>query len=283
MHTLTATDLSNELDTSRVGSHIIVLPEIDSTNTYALETIASKGDKTDGTVVLAERQTSGRGRFGRSWESPMGASLMFTVLLWERERARRPAFWIMAAGVSVVRGIEAATDVTPTIRWPNDVYIDEKKLAGILVEARWEVELDEIPASTTTQSNDQQPFSRRIPVAIGVGVNCLQQTGHFSEEIRERATSLDLVSSQPVDRTAVCRSILQALDHYFSRLSDVGDEQLMKDWFEHTSDIGARATLISSGEEFSGRIVDVHPEHGLVLQLDRGGRKHFDPATTSRL
>lgn len=277
MHALNATDLSRELNTCRVGKRIVVLSEIGSTNTYTLETIAPEGAITDGTVVVAERQTAGRGRLGRSWESPAGASLMFTVLLWERERARRPAFWMMAAGVSVVCGIEAVTDVAPIIRWPNDVYVGEKKLAGILVESRWEEnqerKLDPV----------EQKFGDRVPVVIGIGVNCLQQTGHFSEEIRESATSLDLISSHPVDRTAVCRSILSSLDHYLNANHHVSDEQLTKEWFEHSGDIGARATLVSRGEEFSGRIVDVHPKQGLVLQLDTGARKHFDPATTSRL
>ncbi len=264
-HQLQAADLLEGLQTRRIGRHILVLPEVSSTNSYALETLADEvGTAADGHVVFAEYQTAGRGRLGRAWQSPRGAGLTFTVLLCE-DGARTPgARLVMTTAVAVVAGIEEATDVAPVIRWPNDVYVEDRKLAGILLEVRT---LKGAVRAT----------------AIGIGVNCLQHAAHFPPEIRDRATSLELQASQPVDRAAIAQAILRQLD---ARLADgcpISDDQLSADWRAHTADIGAHVTLRQEGHTFSGRILDVHPHAGLLLQLDTGARRQFDPQTTTRL
>ncbi|HVP11249.1 MAG TPA: biotin--[acetyl-CoA-carboxylase] ligase [Phycisphaerae bacterium] len=264
-HELSAAELSRDLNVRRVGREITVLSEVDSTNEYAFEVLASTAGKhADGHVVFAEHQEGGRGRLGRSWHSPRGASLLFTTLLWEGRPPLSPSWVIMAAAVAVVRGIEQSTEVEPVIRWPNDIYVGDKKLAGILAESR-----------------AIKRGSRAL--ALGVGVNCLQRAAHFPPEIRRAATSLDLESSRAVDRTAVARAILRNLDAYFAEPGRVGDDQLVAAWREHSADVGARVTLLSEGERFTGRIVDVHPADGLLVQLDTGARQHLDPATTTRM
>ena len=161
-------------------------------------------------------------------------------------------------------GIEAATDLEPTIRWPNDLYIASRKLGGILVEAR------------------NQPGGV-VHVAIGIGINCLQHTAHFPPELRDRATSLEIESSQPIDRTRLAIEILKQLDRFFAADSPMDDPSLAAAWRSRSADIGSHVTLSSDGHEFTGRIVDIHPTAGLVLQVDGGGRRHFDPSTTTRL
>ncbi|MFQ5503031.1 MAG: biotin--[acetyl-CoA-carboxylase] ligase [Phycisphaerae bacterium] len=261
MHRLSPQNLSHGLSTQRIGRHILVLPEVDSTNRYALSLADAEGATSDGTVIFAERQTAGRGRFGRTWHSPNGASLLMTALLWE-EGARRhgPAFLIMAAGLAVVRGIELSTDVSPVIRWPNDIYVRDRKLAGVLVEVG----------------------AKGKAVAIGIGVNCLQQTAHFPIELSQAAISLELASSLPVDRSSVGRAIIKSLDKMLGSIDDVNDTKLAADWSACSDDMGRRATLIREGQPYRGQIVDIHPAEGLVLQLDSGGRRHFDPETTTR-
>ncbi len=260
---LTEEALSQGRKARRVGRRIILLNEVDSTNAYALRTLAAQeGAAADGTVIFAERQTAGRGRLGRTWHSPTGASLMFTTLLWDVAGRWSPMYLVMAAGVAVVRGIAAATDVEPMLRWPNDVYVEGRKLAGILVEAK---------------TMGHQEWA----VAIGIGVNCLQHAGHFAEEIRERAISLEMASSEAIDRAAVGRAILSELDKYFSSAGTINDAELAAEWQRHSEDIGSRVTLLCDGREFSGRIMDVDPQQGLVVQLDDGTRRHFDAATTS--
>ncbi len=276
MHTLTEDAIGAALRCCRVGGRIIVLPDVDSTNTYALERVAVEaGTDIDGTVIFAERQTAGRGRLGRSWHSPTGASLLFTVLLREVGPLRCVARWMMAAAVSVVRGIEATTDVSPAIRWPNDVCVNGLKLAGILVETR---------KPLCGQGVEVLPGrDEGLIVAIGVGVNCLQHAGHFADEIRSSATSLELATSMPVDRVLVARGILEALDGVLRDSAESGDAQLAASWAHYSEDIGTRVTLASGGERYTGRILDIEPSQGLLLQLDTGARRHFDPSTTTRL
>lgn len=273
-HQLSENDISTGLATRRVGRRIIILPEVDSTNTHALQTLAQRdGRAADGTVVFAERQTAGRGRLGRTWHSPAGASLMCTTLLHEPKNAARAAFWMMAGALAVVKAIESATDVSPQIRWPNDIYVGPRKLAGILVEASV-VTRDEPIASAGPLSSAW--------LAIGIGINCLQQPAHFPDEIRAGSTSLDIESRGPIDRIALARALLTRLDAVFANPTAVSEDDLATEWSAHSADIGQRVTLVQGQEKVTGVILDIHPREGLLLQPDAGPPRHFDPATTSR-
>ncbi len=263
-HILDAAELLRNLKPRRVGRSITVLPEVNSTNAFVLDHLAPQlGQQADGHVVFAELQTAGRGRQGRSWCSPRGASLLFTVLLWEEEADLQPARVVMNAALSVVEGIEEASEVEPGLRWPNDVYVGGKKLAGILVETR-----------------SFQPTLRAV--ALGIGVNCLQHAVHFAPELRDKATSLELECTHPVDRGVLAQAVLRALDRRFAQPRAVGDDALVASWRDYSDDIGARVSLCTESRVFAGRIVDIHPSSGLVLQLDGGGCRCFDPLTTSR-
>lgn len=263
-HLLDASEIARGLGVRRIGRRVIVLPELASTNTHALDVVSLDHEhQPDGTVVLAEHQTAGRGRLGRRWVSPRGAGLNMTALLIEHHAAFRHARLMMATAVAVLGGIAEATDVEPTIRWPNDLYVRDRKLCGILIESR--------------------PHApEHLAVAVGIGVNCLQHASHFPPELRDRATSLEIESRQPVDRAAVARAIIARLDGLLATGQSVSDQQLAEMWRESSSDLSARATLVSQGERFTGRIVDVHPTSGLTLQLENGICRHFDPATTAR-
>lgn len=262
LHLLRAEDFTRELGTRRVGRQVIVLEEIDSTNSHALN-LAAGADGADGTVVIAEHQSAGRGRLGRRWVSPRGAGLNMTALFVEPRAAFAHGRWMMATAVAALEAIAESTDVEPVIRWPNDLYVRGRKLCGILIETR-------------------ALGGERLAVAVGIGVNCLQQVGHFPPELRERATSLEIESRQPIERTAVGRQILRGLDEMAGSARAGCDEALAARWREHSGDIGARVTLEEQRAVFTGRILDVHPCEGLLLQLDTGGRRHFDPATTAR-
>lgn len=264
-HQLRASDLLDDLRTRRVGREIVVLPEIDSTNSFALNAIAVKpGRSWDGHVTFAEFQTAGRGRIGRSWRVPRGAGLTFTVLLHERAPLCSSAGYLMAAAVATNDAIAESTDVDPAIRWPNDIFVGNRKLAGILVEIR-------------------ALESGACAVAIGIGVNCLQHPDHFADELRDKATSLEIESSHAVDRVKVARAILRSLDLFFADPNGFDDEKLASLWQQRSTDINARVNLQHGGRAYAGRIVEVHPRTGLLLQLDTGARREFDPATTTRL
>lgn len=263
-HLLDASAIARGLGVRRIGRRVIVLPELTSTNTYALDVMAIEAEhQSDGAVVLAEHQTAGRGRLGRSWISPRGAGLNMTALLIENHAGFRHARLMMATAIAVLEGIADSTDVEPTIRWPNDLYVGDRKLCGILIETR-------------------SHAPEHLAVAVGIGVNCLQHPSHFPSELRDRATSLEIESRHPVDRATVARAIIARLDGLLATGQSVADQQLAEMWRESSSDLSARVTLVSHGERFTGRIVDVHPISGLTLQLQNGTCRHFDPATTAR-
>jgi len=112
---------------------------------------------------------------------------------------------------------------------------------------------------------------------------------HFTAELRSTATSLDLEAGHAIDRAAVARSVLERLEVWLGRVAEGPSgagagwqEALAATWRRHSGDMGERVTLTADGRTYCGRILDVHPTDGLLLQLEEGGRRHFDPASTSR-
>ena len=260
----TSQDVGRELNTRRIGRRIVVLGETTSTNDEVLSVFEQGAP--DGLVVFADYQTRGRGRLGRPWASPRGASVLCSILLIERSGTRSAPIeagtLTLAAGVAVCGAISAtAADIEPAIRWPNDVLIGGKKVAGILIESRLR--------------RDERAY------IMGIGINCLQHRGHFDDGLRVSATSLEVESRFPVHRVALARQLLRELDRW---LADPPDgHQLRRAWLDRAEPLGQHIELREAGEEFVGRTVDVDPTAGLVVQLDGGGRRVFDPATSTVL
>jgi BirA family biotin operon repressor/biotin-[acetyl-CoA-carboxylase] ligase len=259
--TFTSQKIGSKLNTRRIGRQIVVLDETTSTNDVAV--LAADRDDADGLVVFADYQTRGRGRLGRRWSSPRGASVLCTVLLIDRDDSGaspiEPGVLTLAAGVAVCDAISTAgEDLHPTIRWPNDVLIRRRKVAGVLIE------------SCLARAGRAY--------AMGIGVNCLQHRRHFERSLERLATSMEAESSHPVSRLAVARQLLIELDRW---LAGRPDTQLLRQaWLDRAEPLGQHIHLRQAGEDFLGRTIDVDPTAALVVQLDGGGRRVFDPATT---
>ncbi|HEY3820204.1 MAG TPA: biotin--[acetyl-CoA-carboxylase] ligase [Polyangiaceae bacterium] len=175
---------------SSLGVPMHLLASTTSTNDEAKH--AAKDGAPSGSTWVAEEQTAGRGRQGRVWESPRGENLLFSVLVRVTCPPSRLPPIALAAGLAVRDALAlAAPEAAPRIKWPNDVLIDGKKIAGVLVEA--------ITAGSRVQA-----------VVIGVGINV--HARDFPEELRERATSLALASSMVPDRAMVLADVLGCLD-----------------------------------------------------------------------
>ena len=277
--TLQESSIVEGLRLGRVGRQVEVHGTVDSTNRLAWRRLAEGG--ADGLVVLAEHQSAGRGRFGRRWECPRGAGVLMSLALQEpltrrgREAARSqgdrrasPAAacqglngntLALLSAAAAVDAIERATGVSAEIKWPNDLVVRGRKLGGILIES--------------------QPSSGWF--VMGIGINCLQHRRHFPAEWQSSATSLELETDQPVDRTPVVRQLLVELDRW---LTDPGRWQadvLRAEWLRRALPLGGLIHLRQAGEEFVGQVLDVDPSAGLVVQLVGGGRRWFDAANTS--
>ncbi len=270
------------LSLTRVGrrggspSSVEIVDTTSSTNDYALS--RAEAADADGFVVFAERQTEGRGRLGRRWESPRGASLLCSVLLTRNdEEAKGGApgpFGSQLALVAAVAAHDAVADTTGVqveIKWPNDLLADGHKVGGVLVETR---SLPDDPA---------HPSAVRTAWVIGIGINCLQQRGHFSPELRDRATSLDLVATRAVDRNALARSLLVHLDSWLLASDGPNSEAVRRAWLSRSAPLGTRIKLKHAGCTYCGHVIDLDPAASLLVHLDSGERRLFEAATTTVL
>ncbi len=251
--------LNARLDVRRIGRRIEYYESVGSTNAEALARCSDPD--ADGLVIIADWQTAGRGRLGRAWHSPRCGSVMLSVIVIDQGSISAGDRVSMAAAVAVHDAIERETHVSADIKWPNDLLIRGRKVAGLLVETR--------------------SLDHGVAFVIGVGVNCLQHRGHFPEPIQSTATSLELESSQPVVREAVAAAILSELDRWLADPQRCGPDAVREAWLARAAPMGSRIHLQSAGREFAGYVIDVDPTGGLVVNLDRGGRCTFPPAHTT--
>ncbi|MBP7934138.1 MAG: biotin--[acetyl-CoA-carboxylase] ligase [Phycisphaerae bacterium] len=256
----------------RVGRQILILDEADSTNNLALK--ACEGADADGLVVLANIQLEGRGRMGRTWLSPRGASVLASLVLVPpaaeigKVEAGSPAgisAWLtQVSAVAACEAIRRATEITPAIKWPNDLRYSGRKLGGILIESRILTE------------------ERRAWV-VGIGINCLQQAGHFPPDLRGVATSLELAGSHPIDRVEVIRCLLQSLDEWLDPAGWGQTGRVHAAWLNYAEAVGQKIRLRREGRDYTGWTVEVDPVGGLIVQLESGRQEWFDPMITTLL
>lgn len=264
---LTLTDLLPHGPLRRLGQRVSLLKTIGSTNQFLLEQAT---EAADGTVAHAEQQTSGRGRLGRRWAAPRGSSILLSVLLIEPADTPLLSQGALLAALAACEAIEAATDCTPVVRWPNDLVLGGRKLGGVLAESSL------LPAGKAESS--------QRAVVIGVGINCLQHRGHFTGPLAQTATSLECESTHTVDRGSVAANLLNRLDHWLVLCGEKPDgwAQMRSAWRRRCEDVGTRVTLEHDARTFTGTALDIADNGDLVVQLDEGGRRHFAAATTTR-
>jgi len=204
--------------------------------------LASQGAP-HGVVVAAHQQTAGRGRRGSTWASPAGAGLYFSFIARPRD-ARRIPLMTLAAGVGVRDGVRSATGLTPDLKWPNDLLVDRKKLAGILAEGHALGSCDEA-------------------VVIGVGVNV--QPAAYPPDVTARATSIEAELGRAIDRDLLLSEILTGLQHRLVALSqNPGD--ILQAW---------RAASPSA----MGAHVEWNGHHGVTAGIDESGALLMKTAT----
>ena len=213
---------------------------IDSTNTRAMA-LARQG-AAHGTVLIADRQTGGRGRRGRSFHSPAGSGIYMSVILRPKYAPQELMHLTCAAAVAMCDAVETAVGIRPGIKWTNDLICGSKKVAGILTELGFGV-------------SGSLDFA-----VIGIGINCCQQEGDFPEEIRGIAGSLASVTGKQVDRANVAAAMIDA----FYRM----DKSLVP----HKAEMLARyrADCITLGREISV-VQGEHIRHGTALDIDHNG------------
>ena len=232
-----------------IGREVRVFKETTSTNDV-VEKMAADG-VAEGVVVIAESQTRGRGRLSRRWESSSGKGLWFSVLLRPAMAPQAATRITIAAAVSIVRAVWATTGVQAEIKWPNDVQIRGKKLAGILTELN--AELDRIRY-----------------LVLGVGVNLNQAVKDFPPEVAKLATSLAIETGAPVDRGAVAARIMEELERDYARICGGGFEALANEWAQHCSTLGKQVRIQIGDRLVQGRAESLDAEGALLVRSSYG-------------
>lgn len=227
------------LNTKRIGRQVAVWSRIASTNDLAAR--ASRSIANEGLVILAEEQTAGRGRRGRVWIAPHGACVLMSVLIFPQGSLAEPG-WLTALGaIAVAEVVSSYIKAEARIKWPNDVRVNGRKIAGILVE-------------------------RGAGAVIGIGLNANVWIEEFPEELRDTVTSLQILTGRPVDRSILARDLIQKLDGLYGRCLAEGAEVLSARWQEHSESLGHRVRVMTSGHTFEGTLNRSDPVEGIVLQ-----------------
>jgi len=223
-------------------THAIVrLASVDSTQRVAFE-LAEQG-AADGTVVVADTQTAGRGRRGRVWHDAPGDSLLVSIVVRPRLDVSDLPKLSIAAAVSVAEALAAATGLDVRLKWPNDVLVHRRKLAGILLESRILVE----------------PI-----VVVGIGINLRQRA--FPAALVGAATSVDLEGGRAIGREELLEVVLEAFDRWRRRLEGEGFAALRARWLALADTIGRTVTV----GEHEGLAIDLAEDGALVLRRADG-------------
>lgn len=231
-------------------TEIVWRAEVDSTQRLARE--RARAGAPEGTIVIAEAQTAGRGRLGRSWHSPPGVNLYCTVVLRPpRPPAVAPQLGLVAA-VAVADAVRETVPVPPAIKWPNDVLLDGRKVAGILTEMEGEA--------------DRVAF-----VLVGIGVNVNLGAADLPPELAASATSLRAAAGAPVDRLAFTARLLAALEARYGQFL-AGGFAAIRPAFEAMAFLTGRAIRVSGPDgAVGGRVCGVDDDGALLLEAGAGG------------
>lgn len=244
----------SSLSPTGFGNPLHYFQEINSTNTHLRE-LAEAG-AAQGTVVVAESQTQGRGRLGRRWESPAYTNLYLSVLLRPTLPPAHAAQITLMAAVALAEAVEEFTHRRPAIKWPNDILYDGRKLAGILTEASCDVE-------------------RVRYVVLGIGVNVNYAIERMPPEIRQRATSLMEIAGKPLSRESFLQRLIHGIERCYGELEQAGFEALAPRWQSYFAWRGKRVRVELLDQVTAGTAQGIDRDGALIVVDDSGAAQRI--------
>jgi BirA family biotin operon repressor/biotin-[acetyl-CoA-carboxylase] ligase len=302
-HRPTGRSIAARTAPARASRRVLRLREVDSTQTVAFRLAAAGAP--DGTVVVADFQHLGRGRRGHAWTATAATSVLASILIRPRVAASHLALYSFVAAVAVADALESVVDIGVRLKWPNDVLVRERKIAGILLESRSAImaerEVEErpglpgalpsggrgwgagsVPPEAEREVEERPGLPGALPsggggwgagsgppmlVVIGVGINVRQ--AEFPDDLRGRATSLFLETGRHVDRDVVLDALLEALDCWRARFESEGFAPVRARWLERALTIGRRVRV----DDVEGVAVDIGMDGALVLAAGGAERR----------
>lgn len=238
-------EIQGELNTKFIGREAYYFDTAPSTMDIALQ-LAMKGSP-EGTVVVAESQAKGRGRLGRSWSSPKYKGIYFSVILRPKIMPNEAPLLTLMSAVSVCEAIRAETDLTPQIKWPNDILFHHRKLGGILTELNAETDL-----------------SRFVVLGIGLNVN------NDKKSLPPGGTSLKEHKKHDISRVELLQEVLRKLEENYLVFQKDGGKAVIHKWSEWNITLGKRVKVTSQNELIEGEAKDIDVDGGLLIRKDSG-------------
>lgn len=242
---MTEDEIRQYLKTKKFGQTIYAFDTINSTNAYA-KSLVSMGCA-EGTLIIAEEQSKGRGRAGRSWFSEKGNNLTFSIILKPKITPDSIGILSLYASLAVAQSIENIVHLIPECKWPNDVLLSGKKVCGILSEGVF----------------DNGQLAHTI---VGIGINVNQTV--FPDEIKTTATSLSLCTGINCNRLHVLAVVIEQLEILYEKILFGQLGEILVSWKKYCSLFGKKIRVDLQGTVVSGTVITIADDGGLILQVD---------------
>lgn len=254
-------ELESRIQTDWAGKKVVYFPQTDSTNLQA-KTAGEQGSP-HGTLFVADRQTAGRGRRGRGWESPAGENVYMTLLLRPEFSPAKASMLTLVMALSAAEGIQQACGIQPAIKWPNDLVVNGKKICGILTEMNAEVDYIHY-------------------VVIGIGINVNQ--AEFPEEIQETAASLKNEAGIDMDRGEIVARILEKFEKNYEIFIETEDlSRLQEDYNQRLINRDQDIKVLDPKEAYTAHARGINERGELVVETSDGEiRKIFSGEVSVR-
>ncbi|AOV08048.1 biotin--[acetyl-CoA-carboxylase] ligase [Sporosarcina ureilytica] len=242
-------NIKKYLTTEAFGQEIRYFESCDSTQFIAHE-LAQEGAQ-DGTVVVAEEQLTGKGRMARPWDSKAYKGIWMSVITRPHLTPQQAPQMTLVAAVAITRAIEEVTGLTPQIKWPNDLLINEKKVTGILTELQADPDLIK-------------------SIILGIGINVNQSIDEFPEELMSIATSLKIELGKTINRAELIATTLKYLEEYTKLYEAHGFSPIKLLWESYSNTIGRRIRATMVNQTVEGLAIGITEEGMLELKQDDG-------------
>ena len=240
--------ITNKLGSSLFAQNLVFHRSLDSTNTLAKE-LAAQGAP-EGTLVLAEEQSEGRGRMRRRWVSPGYVNLLFSLLLRPHIHKEQVFVTTMILALATIEAIKSRTGLTSTIKWPNDIFAEGKKLGGILTE--FSLRQEEIDY-----------------VVVGLGLN-VNWSPHQTEGVSNLATSILAETGSRISRNDLLVALLRIFEVYYGEVLSGQIDEFYRTWNEASMIIGRNVEIVSPIEKTHGRALRIDRSGALIIEDDAG-------------
>ena len=245
------------LDDISFGKTIHRFEEVSSTNDVAKK-LAVEGAP-EGTVVVAERQFSGRGRFGRKWVSPKGG-LWLSLVLRPKISIKESFKLTFLTAVPIANTLNEELQIEVQIKWPNDILVKGKKVCGILTE--------------TASTNQILEYA-----IIGIGINVNNTPSSLPAEFHKNTTSLKVEKGEEIDTDRFLTKLLQHMEYYYRDLGK--SDKVLNEWKRFDCVLGKKVVVSEGGESFTGEAVDLDDLGALIVKLSNGRVKRITSASIS--